>query len=172
MSNHESHAPALRQHLVAHVEAWSQLAKGQGLANALVGAFGGPATLEQFILRNANVSGRGEHELPYCMRRGRKKKECFKNAYNEADPGGIFTYCEGFAMNTTLSPFPFLHAWIVNMRGLIFDPTLKNAHNYEYLGITVPYHQLRVETLRTGVYGLLDPGTGLNTDFMDRYEKS
>ena len=156
--------PTLREHLAQHVAAWGELAKLQGLVNK------GPGMLEAFILRHANVSGTGERNMPYGMVRG-KPKQCFQNAYREADEGGIFTYCEGFAMSANL-PIPIHHAWLVNMRGKIYDPTLRDAHLYEYLGITVSYPVLHAETDRTGVYGLLDPGSGLNVDFMEQYEKS
>ena len=157
-------SPTLRQQLAAHVAAWSELAKAQGLD------IKGPGALEGFILRHANVEGRGQRTMPYGMARGRPKN-CFQNAYREADAAGIFTYCEGFAMREALG-IPIHHAWLVNMRGLIYDPTLRDAHQYEYLGITVSYPVLHAETERTGVYGLLEPGVGLNKEFMDRYEKS
>lgn len=158
--------PCLRQMLEQHVEAWGQLAAlaPRGMA--------GPGMLESFILKNATVAGRGHYgRLPSGVLRG-KAKECFQNAATQADEIGIYTYCEGFAVSTASAPLPFLHAWLVDKQDSIIDPTLKDPSHYEYLGIRVPHELLWAELGRTGVYGLLDPGTGLNKEFMDLYEKT
>jgi hypothetical protein len=126
--------------------------------------------LERFILRCANVSGIGHGRMPKGMRKG-EPKACFENAALRSKPDGTYVYCEGFAMSERIA-FPFLHAWLVNKAGQIIDPTLRSPNGYQYLGIKIPHDVLWEELFKTEVYGVLDPGSGLNTDFMDRYEKS
>jgi hypothetical protein len=151
----------LRQVLDVQASGWEQLLAGSPQVRR------GPGMLERFILRAATVSGIGHGRMPKGMRKG-ELKACFENAALRSNPDGTYIYCEGFAMHERIA-FPFLHAWLVNKAGQIIDPTLRKPNQYQYLGITIPHEQLWEELLMSGVYGVLDPGVGLNVEFMDAY---
>jgi len=120
-----------------------------------------PALLERFVVRN------GKPFAP-VKRIGRKGKanECYSNAAQFVFRNGG-TYVEGFATSKAL-PFAFHHAW-VSIGGLAMDPTL-DAESYVYFGVEFGAETLRAEMLRNGVYGILDPGFGLNVDLMFRLD--
>lgn len=130
--------------IAQRVESWNKL--------------GHPSLLDWFILRNGK---------PYepAKRIGRKMraKHCFNNAANFVlKKGG--EYIEGFCINRNIG-WPIHHAWVSMGGEDAMDPTL-DASGYEYFGVSFPNTVLCKEVARNKVYGLLDPGIGLNADLM------
>ena len=98
---------------------------------------GAPALCERFIARNGQCfEGR---KLPKGFRRG-TPKACFQNATLLADRQRACDV-EGYAMNPDL-PFPFLHAWCINVAGQVVDVTLKEPEKYQYVGIVLTRKEL------------------------------
>jgi hypothetical protein len=128
---------------------------------------GHPALLQRFVLRNGK---------PYTPRKriGRRgtPKECFANAakivVRKPRPDHVLTgwgYVEGFAVHRTEPIMAFHHAWVTTDRNDAMDPTL-DAEQYEYFGVEFELEVLMQQIRRNRVYGLLDPGMGLNYQLM------
>jgi hypothetical protein len=117
-----------------------------------------PALLERFVRRN------GKWFAP-VKRIGTKRepKACFSNATTFVQKRGG-KYVEGYVLNKKL-PWLFHHAWVTMTGFDAMDPTL-NSNKYEYFGVEFDFDVVRREIVRNKVYGLLDPGLGLNTELM------
>jgi len=64
-----------------------------------------------------------------------------------------FTYVEGYACNRT--PCPIHHAWCVDERGFVVDPTWVVTENASYFGIAFEAEILRCTTVDFEGWGLL-----------------
>jgi hypothetical protein len=119
---------------------------------------GHPALLERFIRRNGKM-------FTPVKRIGTKRepKACFGNAANFITRRGG-AYVEGYVFNTQ-TPWLFHHAWVTTTGNDAMDPTL-NSKKYEYYGVEFAENTVRRELVRNKVYGLLDPGLGLNARLM------
>jgi len=134
----------VRQLIEQEVATWEQLSH--------------PALLQRFILRNGKPFTPAKR-----IGRKRKAKECFCNATEFVVRNGG-TYVEGLVMNRKI-PWLIHHAWVTMGGDDAMDPTL-NAENYEYFGVTFQRGVLTAELVSNKVYGLLDPGLGMNTRLM------
>lgn len=106
------------------------------------------ACFEEFILKHGR-SFDNIVELPGEVKRG-KSRECFKNAATLAiEYYPTWIYCEGYAAG----PIPVLHAWCVNRRGAVIDPTWNDGT--EYFGIPIKQSYLLKSLRENEVYGLL-----------------
>jgi hypothetical protein len=119
---------------------------------------GHQALLERFVYRNGKV-------FSAVKRIGTKReaKACFMNASHHVIRRGG-SYVEGYVMNKKLN-WLFHHAWVTTTGLDAMDPTLHSKH-YEYFGVEFTTDTLRKELVRNEVYGILDPGLGLNTRLM------
>lgn len=137
------------------------------VAQSMVPAEHRELILEAWILRHANVFGQAIPK-PRSVPRG-TPKQCFKNAtrliIRRPDE---FAYCEGFAMESRIC-FPFHHAWVVNPAGEIIDNTIRGPENHQYVGIKFDPADVFKAMGKFRVYGLLDPGFGLNVEYMKRW---
>jgi len=137
----------LKENLTNTVESWEKL--------------GHPAILERFVLRNGRAFKPRD-------RIGRRKKAslCFMNAahFVFANLSKGAKYVEGYAMDKKIG-WPIHHAWVTLDGKTAMDPTL-NAEHYDYYGVEIDTDMLRKELLRNKVYGVLDTGYGMNTEFM------
>ena len=144
--------PTLRTMLADTVTNWSRL--------------GAPALCERFVLRNGWVlKGR---KLPKSYERG-PPKNCFQNAADLAARNRTrLRYVEGYAMRNRLL-FPTLHAWCIDSKDRVIDPTWDDPQHCQYMGIPMTAHECWDEMKRTGVYGLIDPGM-VNYEWMFRLD--
>lgn len=94
----------------------------------------------------------------------RKKKQCFKNAMLLAQERG-WTYCEGFAH----AIIPMHHAWVLDDKGNIVDPTWDEPEKCFYAGIPFDTDKAIGLCLKSGVYGLFYTRTFL--PFIKDFEK-
>jgi len=93
--------------------------------------------------------------LPADVERG-EAKQCFRNAFQLAMSRDDLIYVEGYAS----SIIPVLHAWCVTTRGVVVDPTWKDAEECAYYGIPLRRDFAQRLTFRNQFYGLLaDPKT-------------
>lgn len=123
-------------------------------------AFGHPALLDRFILRN----GKPFVAPSKNVRRGRAQ-QCFRNSSNYVISHDGAQYVEGYVMWPDI-PIPILHAW-VTLDGIhAKDPTMKDTGNCSYFGIIFDLETMMKEQMRNKCYGLLDQGLGLNHRFM------
>lgn len=81
----------------------------------------------------------------------RTPKECFHNAYQLAEYNDLI-YVEGY----TWYLIPILHAWCIDEKGRVIDPTLDESEDYAYCGIPMDMSFVRKTMLSTGVYGIID----------------
>jgi hypothetical protein len=135
----------LRDALVQRVEGWERL--------------GAPALLERFILRN----GKSYQPTARIGRKG-KARACYRNASLIAMRGKA-TYVEGFTFVSEVH-----HAWVSYHGDDAMDPTLDAMKHREYIGVAFDLKTLMREQLKSGVFGLLDPGFGLNHELMFRID--
>lgn len=87
-------------------------------------------------------------------------RECHKNALDMLMkyPKPELYYCEGFATYAG-AIMPVYHAWLVNDRGEIIDPTwCKPASFIEpaYIGVVFDRNFVRTVAVETGMYGILE----------------
>ncbi len=118
-----------------------------------------PSLLERFVLRNGK-----QYKPRRRIGRRRKANECYGNATNFV-LGKEGVYVEGFAIHAKRPIIAFHHAWVTINGDDAMDPTL-DARDYEYFGVAFDKETLCDEIINNGVYGLLDPGMGINWRFM------
>lgn len=125
------------------------------------------ATVERFVLECGRVHR--PQPLPPRLKR-RQPRLCFMNAAMLATQcRRRLTYVEGFA----LGYFPMHHAWCIDARGHVVDPTWDEPEKAEYLGVEIPVDILRRELLRLGHYGVLSTPRGIpNLGLMDTIRES
>lgn len=128
----------------------------------LFASIGAPCLLEKFVLRNATeLQGVAK---PRGVRAGRMR-ECFKNAADLALKRDGFEYYEGLALSASVPILPVRHAWCMK-DGRVVDNTWPAAPGSLYMGVHVPRTTLVQQLVTNRVYGILDTGTGYNTDLM------
>jgi hypothetical protein len=143
---------ALRAYLQQMADNWAQL--------------GAPALMERFILRNGDeYEGR---PLPKGYKLG-TPKECYCNAATLVFQRPGLRYVEGYVWREGL-PLAIQHAWCIDAKGRVIDNTLQDTERCQYMGIGVIRAELWEELQKTGYYGLLDTGMGLNTNWMFRID--
>jgi len=122
-------------------------------------ALGHPALLENFILRNGK-----EYTPTKRIGRRKKAKECFCNAHKFVWSHHDVSYVEGYVIREAF-PFPIHHAWVTITGDDAMDPTLE-AEEFQYYGVAFDRGTVTRELIKNKVYGLLDPGLGLNYELM------
>lgn len=128
------------------VSAWEQL--------------GLPALMERFILRNGKVMKPQEFREPLYP-----AKACFMNATHYVDLHKYAEYVEGFAIRASLG-IAMHHAWAQSRDGRAIDPTWNDSMECEYMGVVIDPKTHRKWMRKTNVYGVIDYGLGVNTEFI------
>lgn len=91
-------------------------------------------------------------------------KQCYSNAGRRAlDPNTKLFYAEGYVTSVGI---PIPHAWLVNAKGEVFDPTLRDNDEDHggraYYGLAFDRRWMSKALLQSQVWGLLtDLGPGL-----------
>lgn len=101
--------------------------------------------LDHILIHGQPFTGQ---KLPSRYRR-RPMKACYYNAWELVRSSKTLRYVEGKCASARL-PFPFDHAWAIDSRDRVIDPTLRdNASNgqaipdtYEYFGVIFSRDQL------------------------------
>lgn len=79
-------------------------------------------------------------------------KECFANAQSLASLfDDKYRYAEGWAV-LGHTPMPLLHAWCLNARGLVVDPTWCGRGKAWYFGVEIDTDYMRKRMLQTMVH--------------------
>lgn len=125
---------------------------------------GHPALIERFVLKHGrDMAPYPDH--PYEMG---EPKECFCNAGQMALWSDL-TYVEGFAVRPRLGLL-IQHGWLMDDDGRAIDVTWLDNADCLYFGVPFDHDTLRSEIRRTGYWGLLDSGKGVNIDFFKRFD--
>lgn len=103
---------------------------------------------EEFVLANGK---RFKLNSSLVVKRG-KQGECFKNAFHLAESGDLI-YVEGYATIKQIG-FPFSHAWCVNDKNEVVDPTWGDGK--EYYGVIFDLDYVRKIILKRGKFGVID----------------
>lgn len=114
-------------------------------------------SVEQYVIENGRWWQNAP--LPSTVQRGRKK-ECFFNAGNLALNSGrlhpkLYRYIEGFAWMP--ESIPVMHAWCVDRKGKVIDPTWDYHPNTVYFGVCFDADYLLDVISCTGNWGILGP---------------
>lgn len=109
-------------------------------------------TLEDFVLQE----GKEYDELisPKWMKPG-EMRYCYQNAFDLVSSYGTskgLTYCEGYARTEF---FAMNHAWCVDSKGRIIDPTWVDRGT-AYYGVIMDWRYVFETMLGSGMYGILD----------------
>ena len=105
--------------------------------------------IEDFVLKNGRHMGdRSERSALY---KNGRIKECYRNALFLAHDHRDLIYCEGYALGAIL---PVLHAWCVDNKGNVIDPTWNDGK--DYFGVMFSTRFAVKHTLARGCYGLID----------------
>lgn len=111
-------------------------------------------SMEEFVLNEGS-------EMHLTSRKPRlakmTPKECYRNAASLAIAHPTYTYVEGFAMQRKL-PLALQHAWVVNAKGEVLDPTWGWREGTAYLGVKFDTEDLMDRLLKSGYYGVLSNG--------------
>lgn len=124
---------------------------------------GHPAPMQRFVLRNGH--GFTGAPLPEGYRRS-TPKQCFYNACRLMDRG--LEYYEGYVWSARF-PFAIHHAWVQDGYTLI-DPTLSEPQKHVYWGVRFDREVVLREQVKSGVYGVLDQGVGINMRLIDEID--
>ena len=125
---------------------------------------GHPCPIERFVLKH----GQDMEPEPYHPYEMGTPKECFTNA-GQAALWTDLTYVEGYAVRPRLGIL-IHHAWLMDESGRAVDVTWENTENCLYFGIPFDAKTLRAEIRRTGYWGLLDSGRGVNLEFLKSFD--
>lgn len=108
-------------------------------------------SMEDFVLKKGKIFKVSSEIIK--VKKG-KPRECFKNAFHLADSVKGYTYVEGFATTKLIPSFTVLHAWCINEKQEIIDPTWDDGN--EYMGIPFNMKYIRNIMLSRKKYGLID----------------
>lgn len=127
------------------------------------------ALLEKFVLKH------GKDGIPVIGTHAKRFPRgetglCYMNATLLVQRVPALTYCEGFAVKPSIR-IAIQHAWAIDGEGRVIDTTWgQDELDVSYLGVSIDTQTLIDECLRTGVYGVLDTGAGINRDFLRRID--
>jgi len=129
-----------------------------------------PVMLHEFVLKYGKVYKGQPLPNKYRLRR---IKECFRNAKLLTERSKVLTYCEGFVASADL-PLIIHHAWAVNQKGEVIDPTLRGFHDLNvsggerghYMGVLFPNWFVK----RYWAGSMLDSDFGIRRTVIEIYE--
>ena len=92
-------------------------------------------------------------------------KLCFKNCFQALWKYPNFSYCEGYATDDEL-PLAVSHAWLVNDKGEVIDPTWvgKQYKESSYFGVVFNREYVMEMAEKLRCYGILD------NDYMNEHQ--
>jgi len=138
--------------ITAQIEGWARI--------------GHPCPIERFVLKHGRDM-QPDPGHPYEMG---TPKECFTNAGLMALSSITdLTYVEGYAVRPRLGIL-IHHAWLMDTGGRAVDVTWTDTADCHYFGVPFNRRTLSAEINRTGYWGLLDSGRGVNMEFMVRFD--
>ena len=107
--------------------------------------------LEDFVLKNGKRFTLAP--LPSGVKSG-ELRHCFENAFHLACSSNL-TYVEGYANEVV----PVLHAWCIDNKGKVVDPTWVNSFNNPdtaYFGVPMKLRFVMKSVFRSKHYSVLD----------------
>jgi hypothetical protein len=103
--------------------------------------------------------------LPYRYKRGWPKM-CFANAAKLARRArGKLTYVEGYALRPDIS-LPMHHAWTIDSKGRVVDPTWETPEDCTYVGVPIPIATYNDLVRRGKSASAFDGWRGLRIEFL------
>lgn len=126
------------------------------------------AMVERFLVDHGDEY-RGR-QLPKTYRRG-PDRMCFMTCANLAIHNRRVTYVEGFGAIKSLGNLPMHHAWCLDEKGRVIEPTWQDWREITYVGIKIDTELLCSELLRTKNYGVLYWNDKANENFIKRWKK-
>lgn len=119
--------------------------------------------IEEFVLRQGRMFDVHKWTRQPGMRRGRTG-QCFKNAFGWAHRAPErYRYCEGVAVGA--SRFPVVHAWVIDTKGRVIDPTWKDQERGAYIGVTFKIDYVVKRVIECGMYTSMIDGALLKEPF-------
>lgn len=132
--------------------------------------FTAPVFMHEFVLKYGKVYTGQTLPSKYRLR---TMKQCFRNAKAITERSKALTYCEGFVICEDL-PLALHHAWAVNRKGEVIDPTLRGYNDLNasggdrghYMGVLFPHWFVK----RYWDGAMLDSDYGIRRTVMEIYE--
>lgn len=130
--------------------------------------YAGPGKAASFCLRHGTL--RTSSPLPKGIERG-IAKQCFQNAGRLAlaHPEKL-TYCEGWAQMPSHRGLTTYHAWCLDRKGNVVDPTWAHKRGHEYLGVPIKMSALRKQIIATKEWGFFPHGVYLPKGYSENPE--
>ena len=110
--------------------------------------------IEDFVKTNGRAFISGKYPDKYLKYRGQKKM-CFKNAFDLSQIFPELRYVEGFGFSELL-PLAIFHAFCVDKKGNVIDPTWEYQDRTEYFGVELNQDYVVQTVLKTRHYGILE----------------
>lgn len=127
-----------------------------------LGGIGHPALMQRFVLERGTP---GDARAPWTHDM-MEPHGCFGNCAEAMHWAGDVRYTEGYILSHGV-PILVHHAWLTDAWGRVLEPTIKDPERVEYFGVVFDNDVVWKEMLRTGIYGLLDLGRGVNLEFLE-----
>lgn len=118
----------LKEQLRREVDGWRFL-------NANLGAW----LMQEFVIKKGKEYPGRALPRPY---RKMPPKQCFSNAGELARRRPDLRYCEGFATSPYV-PMAFHHAWLLDIKQEVIDPTVLTPADYQYVGVSYSWEEYR-----------------------------
>jgi hypothetical protein len=125
-----------------------QMDKSRGITSLTGSGF---VSHERFLLRYGQWFKTDERT---SSGRRMTPKQCYCNSAERALKDPTLRYCEGYCYGC--DHFLFVHAWLIDERGMVVDPTLRETP-LAYFGVRFKTEYLMQTMERTGLYGIFIP---------------
>jgi hypothetical protein len=101
----------------------------------------------------------------------RTPKRCFDNAYRLVSKAKGLRYVEGYIALKALYMVPVHHAWAIDSKDRVIDPTIREPLGWEYCGVPIDLVEVALHRRPDGL-GVFESGAGMNLEYFHSADPS